>query len=141
MNSNKRTSIQSIIEKTAFFAPFEIADKKEYNSFGGYMKEYGNRGIGGLVGLGGGLAVGAGVGMALTPKKVPVTAAIGGLVGMVLGDHRSLMKTERNIEGVKPTTGLGYLSRSIGGYIGSTVVPLVGGPFIDYHISRRMQER
>lgn len=138
--------------KVAFLAPFKIKPK-EYDSAGGYAKEYGNRAVGGTVGaLGGGTAgalaggaLGGLLGLALKKRHVGdavgagalAGGALGSITGGITGDVKSLHKSERMAK--RETTGLGgYLGRGLASSVAGGVIPIVGGPLGDYYASRKM---
>ena len=96
----------------------------------GYIKERGNRAIGGLLGAAPGLAL-MGAGLRSTRGGMTASGGIGGI--------RSTRKTERGA-GVQPM-GVGkFLGRTLGSSVGGVVIPFVGSPVGDYVTSRKLQE-
>lgn len=156
----KCAKCKSKMNKKAFYTPFDVKSRKEYYSSEGYLKELGNTTLSALAGgaMGGvaGGAVGAGLAAAIwaglpagykknleLPAALMGGAALGGLPGMlvggVVGDYKSMRKTEREA-GVDVTRPLGYIGRKLGSSLTGTIIPIpVVGPAIgDYVVSRKM---
>lgn len=162
-----------VLEKLAFtgVTPFSVANKKELESPKGFLKEQGNR-IAGSVGggvAGGtlgallGLAIMSGV-LKMKPHLKPnLPVAMGALLGLpgftvggVMGDYKSLRKTEGEA-GVVPSTFGKYMLRNLGVSMGTDIAATgtllaapkmgLGGhlalktvlqPLADYAISRKL---
>jgi len=128
------------MKKIAFWNTFN-AEKSDYDSAGGYAREYGNRVVGSLAGglPGTGIAVS---GLAARDPRLAIALGLGGgtlaLAGGKLGDYYAL-RASNEAQGVNPSTMGQILGRDIGAAVGSLGTP-VGSFLADYYVSRKMQD-
>ena len=99
-----------VLEKLAFIVanPFEVENQKELESATGYAKEWGNKVISGLAGLGIGAAAAIPLVAIGTVSKKPALQVMGALaaptlvpLGGITSSIRSIRETERGA-GVEP---------------------------------------